>query len=73
MDNKTVSLIKSVVYRFYSTLITFTIAWSVTGKAKLALGIASVDFIVKIATYWGFERIWYNIKERIILWQHRHF
>lgn len=58
MDYRRRSIIKAVSYRFYSTCITFTLSWLVTGTMKVALLIGGSDFFVKIATYYIYERIW---------------
>lgn len=52
---------KSITYRIYSSIITFSIAYAVTGKATLGLSIGVADFFIKIGTYFIHERVWYRI------------
>ena len=54
-------VVKSISYRIYSSCITVTIATLVTGDAKAAFAIGSVDFFVKIFTYYIHERVWFHI------------
>ena len=58
MDYRRRSLIKAISYRFYSTCITFTLSWLVTGTVRTAALIGGSDFFVKIVTYYIYERIW---------------
>lgn len=52
---------KSITYRIYSSTITFSIAYVVTGKVTLGLSIGVADFFIKIGTYFFHERVWYRI------------
>lgn len=56
--NKFLILIKSVLYRVYSSLITFFISFIVTGQTNFSLWIGAADFIIKIFTYYIYEFIW---------------
>lgn len=58
MEQRRRSIVKAVSYRFYSTCITFLLSWLVTGTMKLALLIGGSDFVVKIVTYYVYERAW---------------
>lgn len=51
-------LIKSIVYRPYSELITFLIAWIITGQLKISLAIGLVNLIAKIFSYFIFDFFW---------------
>ena len=55
------SLIKAVSYRLVGSLDTFILSMIVTGNAKYAVSIASVDAISKIALYYVHERIWRRV------------
>ena len=60
MKNKinTKTVMKSILYRFYSSIVTAIIGYSLTKNIKLSLSIGSIDFIIKIATYYLFDSIW---------------
>lgn len=57
MFNK-LNLIKAVVYRFYSSIITFLIAFIFTKNFLASLSIGIVDSLVKIFSYYAFDEIW---------------
>tara|TARA_B110000977_G_C11051509_1_gene482507 strand:- start:1148 stop:1357 length:210 start_codon:yes stop_codon:yes gene_type:complete len=52
------SLAKAVMYRGLGTASTFLIAWAFTGEAMIATGIAILEFFVKTALYYFYERFW---------------
>lgn len=54
-------LIKSIIYRPYSELITFLIAWSITGQIRLSATIGLTDFIIKIFSYFIFDLFWNKV------------
>ncbi len=51
-------LIKSSVYRVYSSLITFLVSYLITGKVVLAASIGFFDMAVKILSYCFFDELW---------------
>ena len=55
---KTRSLAKAVLYRGLGTISTFLIAWAFTGEPIVATGIAVIEFFVKTALYYLYERFW---------------
>ncbi len=55
-------LIKSILYRIYSSLITFLISYLITHKASVGLFISVADFVIKIFTYYFYEYVWQKIK-----------
>jgi len=57
MFNK-LKLIKAVVYRFYSSIITFVIAFIFTKNFLASLSIGIVDSLIKIFSYYFFDEIW---------------
>lgn len=57
MFNK-LKLIKSVTYRFYSSLITFLIAFIFTNNFLASLSIGIIDSLVKIFSYYFFDELW---------------
>lgn len=52
------NMIKSIVYRLYSFLVTFVVALVITGDAKLSAALGVVENFFKIATYYWFDIIW---------------
>ena len=52
------NMIKSIIYRLYAFVITFTVALFVTGNIELSATIGVVENIFKILTYYWFDIIW---------------
>lgn len=55
---KSRSLAKAVLYRGLGTISTFLIAWAFTREPIVATGIAVIEFFVKTALYYFYERFW---------------
>ena len=51
-------LLKSVIYRIYSSAITFLISYIFTGNLVVSLSIGLIDSLVKIFSYYAFDEIW---------------
>lgn len=51
-------VIKSILYRIYSSIITFFISYLVTGKMSVGIFIGVSDFTIKIFTYYIYEYVW---------------
>lgn len=58
MMNVNILFIKSVMYRVYSSVITFIIALIATGNLVISASIGLADTIIKIFTYYIFDRLW---------------
>jgi len=56
------TITKTLSWRFVATLITFTVAWVVTGKLTFAAEIGIADTIIKLGTYYFHERAWIRVK-----------
>jgi uncharacterized membrane protein len=56
------SIAKAVSYRFFGSLITAGIAFVITGKLDLALGIGALDAVAKMSAYFLHERVWARIR-----------
>lgn len=70
MFNK-LKLIKAVVYRFYSSIITFVIAYLFTKNLVASISIGIIDSLIKIFSYYAFDEIWawltgFKIKPAVI-------
>jgi len=57
MFNK-LKLIKAVVYRFYSSIITFLIAFILTKNLVASISIGIIDSLIKIFSYYFFDELW---------------
>ena len=57
MFNK-LKFVKAVVYRFYSSIITFIIAYLLTKNLVASISIGIIDLLVKIFSYYAFDEIW---------------
>ncbi len=57
MFNK-LKLIKAIVYRFYSSVITFIIAYLFTKNLLASISIGIIDSLIKIFSYYAFDEIW---------------
>jgi len=57
MFNK-LKLIKAVVYRFYSSIITFLIAFIFTNNFLASISIGIIDSLIKIFSYYYFDEAW---------------
>lgn len=57
MLNK-LKILKAVVYRFYSSLITFAISYLLTRNLAASISIGVIDSILKIFSYYLFDEIW---------------
>ena len=52
------SLLKALSWRIIATVTTTSIAYAITGKIEAAVMIASIEFVLKFAIYYGHERLW---------------
>lgn len=52
------SLIKAIVYRVYSSLITFLISFALTGNVIASVSIGVADSLIKIFSYYLFDKLW---------------
>ena len=55
------SMVKGITWRITGTIDTIIIAWLVTGKLGMALGIGGIELFTKIALYYIHERVWQKI------------
>ena len=62
IEQKRRSLLKSLSWRFFATLITISVAYYLTGETKAALEIGLVDTLIKFFAYYGHERTWGSIR-----------
>lgn len=66
------NMIKSIVYRLYSFLVTFAISFAITGNVKLSLTLGFLENFFKIVTYYWFDIVWDKLTKKkyrtTILW-----
>lgn len=58
------NMIKSIIYRVYSFVITFIVSFIITGNLNLSVAIGLVENFFKIATYYWFDEIWDRITKK---------
>ena len=56
------SIVKAVTWRIIGTLDTFLLSLLVTGNAKYAVSIASVEALTKIILFYLHERVWRMVR-----------
>ncbi len=61
METKTRSLLKSVSYRVFASIVTAFIVYIATEKLLLAVGLGVLDSTVKILVFFLHERMWMAI------------
>jgi len=60
------SLVKTFIWRIIATLITFIIAYLVTGELSIAAAIGGIEVIVKSICYYFYERIWQHVPRNLM-------
>jgi len=58
VDSHARSIAKALSWRFLATIITFSVAWLITGALAGAVAIGLTDTIVKLGIYYAHERAW---------------
>ena len=53
---------KAVTWRAGGTVVTFFIAWIITGEATLSVGIGLLDSLVKVGAFYLHERMWNRLR-----------
>lgn len=56
------SAIKAVSWRFWATVTTMILVYIFTGTVETALAIGGIEVVLKMAIYFGHERVWDRIK-----------
>lgn len=52
------SIAKTITWRSLATVITFSVAWIVTGRFTFAAEIGVADTLIKLCVYYSHERFW---------------
>lgn len=63
--NHKIFLWKSVLYRIFSVIFTFLLAFMITGSGTLSLGISVFEIVSKTIMYYLFEVGWDNIHRKL--------
>jgi len=56
------TIMKALSWRFVATLVTFSVAWLVTGKLTFAVEIGVADTLIKLGAYYFHERLWIRVQ-----------
>jgi uncharacterized membrane protein len=62
METRRRSIVKTISYRIFSSMLTFLIAWALSGRFSLGLQIGLLDAVTKLVGYFLHERVWARIK-----------
>jgi uncharacterized membrane protein len=62
MESHSRSIVKAVTWRAGGTVVTFFIAWIITGEATLSVGIGLLDSLVKVGAFYLHERMWNRLR-----------
>ena len=62
MESHLRSIAKAVTWRVGGTLVTFAVAWVLTGQVELAAQIGLLDTVIKIGAFYGHERLWNRLQ-----------
>ena len=58
------TLIKTIIWRTIATLITVLTGWAVTGNYKFGLAIGGIEVVIKMVSYFIFERLWDKVLKK---------
>jgi uncharacterized membrane protein len=58
METPRRAIAKALSYRVFGCLATASVAWALTGQARLAASVGALDFVVKLVFYYAHERAW---------------
>jgi uncharacterized membrane protein len=62
MESHYRSIVKAITWRTGGTVVTFAVAWILTGNVSLSAGIGLLDTVIKIGAYYVHERLWIRVK-----------
>lgn len=58
METHKRSIAKALSWRLIAVIITTVTAYLFTKDTSIAIGVGAVDSLIKLATYYGHERLW---------------
>ena len=56
------TIYRTISWRVVGIVLTYVIAYIVTGSIKVATSLAVIDSIIKTIAYWVHERLWLKVK-----------
>ena len=62
MESHVRTIMKALSWRLVATVVTFSVAWFITGKLTLAAEISVADTLIKLGGYYFHERLWIRVK-----------
>ncbi|MHC4155793.1 MAG: DUF2061 domain-containing protein [Planctomycetota bacterium] len=61
MESHCRSIAKAVTWRMGGTVVTFAVAWILTGNVSLSAGIGLLDTAIKVGAFYAHERMWNRV------------
>ncbi len=61
METRSRTIVKTISWRIFATIITGLVAWGVTGEPTAGVAIGLIDTTIKFAAYYFHERAWVRI------------
>jgi uncharacterized membrane protein len=58
------TLLKTIIWRTIATIITVLTGWAVTGNYKFGLAIGGIEVVIKMVSYFIFERLWDKVLKK---------
>ena len=58
------TLLKTIIWRTVATIITILTGWAVTGNYKFGLTIGGIEVVIKMVSYFIFERLWDKVLKK---------
>ena len=61
-ETKQRSIVKALSWRLIAVTITSSIVYLITGETKAAVQVGLIDTVLKLAAYFGHERLWLRVR-----------
>ena len=61
MESHIRSMAKAMTWRAGGTVVTFGVAWVITGSLSVSAGIGLLDTVLKVGAFYVHERIWNRV------------
>ncbi len=61
MESHKRSIVKALSWRLVATVVTFLVAWLLTGTVDVAMKIGVLDTCIKLGAYYLHERTWIKL------------
>ena len=58
------TLLKTIVLRTIATILTILTGWAVTGNYEFGLAIGGIEVVIKMVSYFIFERLWDKVLKK---------